>query len=105
MDLWHETLLNAASAEHGKIRDANLEEALIANKGMFSSVLELWNHLFVVTEKQEKGPFPNVMTKRQKKRAQQTLLRGFTNTHCKISLLFCSKSLFEKRLTNIINSF
>ena len=99
MDLWHETLLNVASAEHGKTRDANLEEALIANKGMFASVLELWNHLLTVTEEQEKGAFPNVMTRRQKNRAQQTLLRGFTNnskSNFQVSNLFS----FERRFSN-----
>ena len=98
MDLWHETLLNAASVEHGKNRDANLE-TLITSRGVFDSVLELWNHLFVVTKEQEKGPFPNAMTKRQKKRAEQTLLRGFSNnfkSNFQVSNLFS----FERRFSN-----
>ena len=78
MDLWHETLMTVASVEHGKQHETNLEVLLVENdQGLFSPVLELWQHLYTVTRRKEKGPFPNVMTKRQKKRAEKTLLRGF----------------------------
>ena len=77
MDLWHETLMTVASVEHGKQHETHLEVLVGNDQALFSPVLELWEHLYTVTTRKEKGPFPNVMTKRQKKRAEKTLLRGF----------------------------
>ena len=99
MDLWHETLMTAASVEQGKQHEAKLEVLIENTHGLFWPVVELWEHLFVVTNRKEKGPFPNVMTKRQKKRAEKTLLRGFS-TSSKSNFQVSNLFSYERRFSS-----
>ena len=104
LDLWHQTLITMASTEHEKAHDAKLESILSTDfTTLLHQILALWQQLYQEEKRQnKKHPF-GPMTKRQKRRAAKTLLRGFASnssissmqTTYRVSNLFS----FERRCT------
>ena len=81
LDLWHETLMSVASTEHERHHEAEAGGMAFNTGSVLPRTLKLWQHLADEDKRMErKHPFPTVMTKRQRKRAARTLLRGFAPT-------------------------
>ena len=84
-----------ASNEHERQHDA--EAGMVFNtSSALPRTMKLWQFLLDEDTRQErKRTFPNVMTKRQRKRAARTLLRGFATTSSAVKSNFRVNNLFS----------